>query len=458
MTTTHRHPSSYRDPAGYVFLHNGRPYRQVHSVYAPHYERLMSSGLYEELVTEGMLLPHREAEGNLTGDAACWRTLEPEILPFISYPYEWSFGQLRDAALLTLEIMRRSLEKGMILKDATPYNIQLHGGRNVFIDTLSFEIYDPASPWIAYRQFCESFLAPLLLMHYSGQPLQPLLVAYPEGIPLPTAAALLPRRSRWQLHVYLHVHLHARMSQKAPQDGAGKQQPFSLAKMQHILRSLTSLVSSLSLRHRGVWAAYYDEASGRNDYLVRKQEVLSAWFDDLPGVESALDAGANDGTFSRMLAARGIRTLSADSEHAAVNALYMGLNKQPGLYPLLIDFSNPSPAIGVNNRERPAFLDRARTDLVVALAFIHHLCIGRNIPFDDVAQLFHRLAPRLILEFVPRDDEKVRYMLSQKADIYEWYTEEGFTDAFAKWYRVLRREPVGSSGRVLYSMIAHEIG
>jgi hypothetical protein len=168
-----RHPSSYRDPSGFIFLHEGRLLRQVNKRYQQHYEKLTTSGLYDQLVKEDILLPHRELDVNPVSNTEAWRTLEPEQLEFVSFPWEWSFPQLKDAALLTLSLMRKALAAGMILKDATPLNIQLHKGRLVFIDTLSFETYDATKPWIAYRQFCEGFLAPLALMHYLQQPLQP---------------------------------------------------------------------------------------------------------------------------------------------------------------------------------------------------------------------------------------------------------------------------------------------
>jgi hypothetical protein len=429
-----RHPSSYRDPSGFIFLHEGRLLRQVNKRYQQHYEKLTTSGLYDQLVKEDILLPHRELDVNPVSNTEAWRTLEPEQLEFVSFPWEWSFPQLKDAALLTLSLMRKALAAGMILKDATPLNIQLHKGRLVFIDTLSFETYDATKPWIAYRQFCEGFLAPLALMHYLQQPLQPLMLAWPDGIPLPVAVSMLPRRSRWNLHFYLHLHLHARVGSKA----AGKQQAkgtaFTQKKLEQILESLETGIRKLQLNYKGTWSAYYDEAATRDNYLERKQEVIAGWIASLEGVQSALDAGANDGFFSRLLAAKAVRTLSADSEHAAVARLYEELQPGDRTYPLLIDFANPSPAIGLNNQERSAFLQRGQSDLVLALAFIHHLAIGRNIPLDDIAALFAGLAQRLIIEFVPKSDEKVRFMLQQKEDIYDNYNEASFRSAFERHF------------------------
>ena len=161
MTNVARHPASFKDPAGFIFEANGKIYRQVNKVYGQQYQHLMESGLYNQLISSNQLITHSSINENLTGDEEWLLTLLPEQLSFVSYPYEWCFDQLKDAALLTLFILRTSLDKGMILKDATPFNVQFQKGKPLFIDTLSFDLYDETKPWVAYRQFCETFLFPL---------------------------------------------------------------------------------------------------------------------------------------------------------------------------------------------------------------------------------------------------------------------------------------------------------
>src|SRR5688572_13844225 len=192
-----QHPASYRDPSGFIFSRNGIIYRQVNNIYKEHFDHLTTSGLYGSLVSKKWLLPHQKIESFTGTGEHAYCILQPEPVSYLSFPYEWSFSMLRDAARLTLDIALECMAHGMMLKDATPFNIQWHKGRMTFIDTLSFEVYTPASPWIAYRQFCESFLAPLALMHYHGWPLHQLQLAYPEGIPLPLAVKWLPFRSKW---------------------------------------------------------------------------------------------------------------------------------------------------------------------------------------------------------------------------------------------------------------------
>ncbi|RYY58905.1 MAG: SAM-dependent methyltransferase, partial [Chitinophagaceae bacterium] len=228
-----RHPASYRDPAGFIFYRDGQLYRQVNQQFQPDFDLFTGSGAYEQFVKEGWLLAHQREENNYTGDPDWYTTLKPARIPFITYPWEWCFSMLKDAALLTLRLARVALDYNLSLKDATPLNVQWYQGAPVFIDTLSFEKYQPTRPWIAYRQFCETFLSPLLLMHYSKQPLQPLMLAYPDGIPLRVTGRLLPWKTRLNLPVYLHIHLHSKLSAGAHRS-ATSNAPTSFSKQKMI--------------------------------------------------------------------------------------------------------------------------------------------------------------------------------------------------------------------------------
>ncbi len=454
-TLSQRHPASYRDPSGFIFNLEGIVYRQINQVFRKDFDDFISSGLYDELVKQQLLIPHHIINKNLTGDIDWYSTIQPEFIPFISYPYEWCFDMLKDAALLTLRITKISMQYGMILKDASPYNIQWHKGKLIFIDTLSFERYDETKPWVAYRQFCENFVAPLALMNYLQVPLQSLLLSNPEGVPLAIAKKMLPWKSRLNMHLYLHLHLHENYLNKKPV--AISTPVFSRQKLANILKSLEALINPFELKYKGVWANYYDEAEQRVDYMTTKKKIIENWINAPGKINTAIDAGANDGAFSDLLNQKGIFTISADFDHHAINQLYKKAKTDLSelAYPVIIDFANPSPAIGLNNQERSSFIDRIQTDLVLALAFIHHLAIGKNIPFEDIAQLLLSLGKKLIVEFVGKQDEKIQYMLQQKKDIYNWYSEENFKNAFEKYYKIMLVETI-SSHRTLYLMMPHE--
>ena len=209
-----RERGSFRDPSGFMFQREGVWYRQVNPSYQADYDRLMASGLYQELVAGGLLIPHQEVALELASTDGAYKVLQPEALQFISNPYEWSFGQLKAAALATLAAQKIAFEHGMTLKDASAYNIQFVDDRAVLIDTLSFEQYREGSVWTAYRQFCQHFLAPLALMAYTDIRLSQLLRVYIDGVPLDLAAKLLPLGSRLRLSLLMHIHLHARSQEK----------------------------------------------------------------------------------------------------------------------------------------------------------------------------------------------------------------------------------------------------
>jgi len=447
------HPSSYRDPSGYIFTYHDEIYRQVNQSFREDFDFFLSSGLYDALTKENLLIPHEVIPQNLTGDGAWYTTLKPEQLGFISYPYEWTFTMLKDAALLTLQLALKALEYGMILKDATPFNVQFERGKMVFIDSLSFEKYKEGEPWIAYRQFCENFIGPLALMHYVGLPLQQLLAVYPDGIPLNYVKSLLPFKSRFHIHLYLHVHLHASYSSKP---SASQKKPFlSKQKLINLLHSLQSLISSLKFdRFENVWGKYYEEAETRPGYLDEKKGVIAGWLSSLPLLKTAIDVGGNAGEFAALAATKTGTVICADGEHFAVENLYRKIKAEgpKNIIPLCIDFTNPSPAIGVNNEERSSFLHRASCDLAMGLALIHHLAIGKNISFDLIAKMFAQLGRFLIIEFVAKEDEKVKLLLQNKRNIYHWYTEEAFLQSFSTRFRLIEKRALSSSPRTLYLM------
>jgi hypothetical protein len=452
-STVIHHPSSYRDPSGFIFEKEGELYRQVNISFKEHFDHFLQSGCYRHLIEKTLLIPHEEINKNLTREGNCYTTIKPEKISFISYPSEWSFDMLKDAALLTLQLVRESLQFEMILKDATPYNIQWHKGKLIFIDTLSFEKYTE-TPWVAYRQFCENFLGPLLIMYYSKQPLHQLFLAWPDGIPLEIIRSLLPKKSRFSLHTYLHIHLHSKISAKS-QGHQNNIQKFSKQKLVNLISSLETLINKLILPiGKSVWSEYYEEASRRKNYLQQKKEIINHWLNEIHDIKTAADLGANEGEFSRLLTGNGVNVIAADFDPYCINKLYRQVKeaKEKNIQPLVLDLANPSPSTGVNNEERNSFLKRINSDLVLALALVHHLAIGKNIPFEKIADMFSRAGKYLIIEFISKEDEKIKLMLSNKKDIYTDYSEENFVAVFSNYFSIQHKIPVPDTQRALFIM------
>jgi hypothetical protein len=448
------HPSSYRDPSGFIFEKEGIIYRQVNKSYQEHFDFFIESGCYKHLSEKDLLISHEQIKENLSGNDNYYATLKPEKISFISYPWEWSFDMLKDAALLTLRLVKESLNYGMILKDATPFNIQWHKGKFIFVDTLSFEKYKEV-PWIGYRQFCENFLGPLLIMHYSQMPLSQLLLAWPDGIPIAVVKSLLPKRSRFSLHTYLHIHLHAKIASKK-QDSNEQVQAFSKQKLLNLIASLELLINKLRINdQQSTWSGYYEEASQRDSYLEDKKRIISDWIQALqPSVKTAADLGANEGDFSKLLAEKNIPTISGDFDPFCINHLYTSIKKsgEKNIQPLIIDLANPSPAIGVNNEERDSFINRVNVDITLALALVHHLAIGKLISFDKIAAFFSGITRYLIIEFIPPEDEKVLFMLSQKEVDTSHYTQDRFELSFGFYFTIEKKNNIAGSHRILYLM------
>lgn len=459
MTNYTRHPSSFKDPSGFVFEAEGKLYRQVNQYYAAQYRQLIDSGLYKQLVSQGQLIAHEEIATNFTNSPDWYTTLQPEPVDTISYPYEWCFEQLQDAALLTLSVLKTALQHGMILKDATPYNIQFYKGRPVFIDTLSFDTYDPKQPWIAYRQFCQCFLFPLYLEHYLKTDIQKILSTYIDGIPVDIIAKLLPLKSRLSLGVWLHVYLQhtTTTSARANNNNNNHKQAasFNKKKLLDVISHLTSIITSFPTNktYKTTWSNYYEDTILSKEYLKAK-EILIREMSAQTTARTVLDLGANDGYFSKLFASQQLQVIATDSDNRCISRLYQEVKKDKieNILPLILDIANPSPAIGFNNRERAAFHDRVKTDLVAALALVHHLVIGKNISMPVLAEYFNGIAPELIIEFVPKEDEKVQQMLKSRPDTFPDYTIEVFENMFTQYFNIISKKQVPGTHRVLYYM------
>lgn len=448
--------ASFRDPSGFLFYRDGSLYRQVNQVYQKHYDRLMESGLYDALVSQNLMIPHEEIEDILAPDEElAYRILKPEIVDFISYPYEWCFLQLRGAALTTLRLARMALDHGMILKDASAYNLQFNQGRWQLIDTLSFEVYEEGEPWVAYKQFCQHFLAPLALMAYRDSRLNLMSRLFIDGVPLDVAAKLLPFRTKFRFGLLTHLHLHARSQKRY----AGKEirREEVRGKVSHnalvgLLDSLRNTVKGLSLGGETTeWANYYEETNYSAAAFEEKKTIVSEFIAQVDP-DRVWDLGANTGDFSRLASDRGIFTVAFDVDPGAVTQNYIRVRKdhETNHLPLVMDLTNPSPGLGWAHQERRSLVARGPVPLVLALALVHHLAISNNVPLDKLAQFFRDIGDHLVIEFVPKSDSQVQRLLRSREDIFDTYTVAGFEAAFGQYFDTIERRPVAGSERILY--------
>lgn len=458
MTMQENVSASFRDPSGFMFKQDGVYYRQVNKAYQADYDLLTSSGLYEQLAKSKALLSHEEQALSLAPrPEIAYKVIKPRQLGFVSYPYEWCFNQYKDAAILTLSIARRALDYGMSLKDASAYNIQFLDGRPVFIDTLSFEKYQEGTPWVAYRQFCQHFLAPLALMAKKDIRLIGLMRQYIDGVPLDLASELLPSNSKLNFGLATHIHLHAKTQQKYADRKVSQNEvkgKISKDAQFALLDSLLATVRGLDVKTiMTEWADYYQDNNYTESSIEAKRALVRDFIQKV-NPATVWDLGANTGEFSRCASDLGIPTVAFDIDPGAVQQNYAIVKerKEKFILPLVMDLTNPSPAIGWHNQERDSMRERGPVDLVMALALIHHMAIANNVPLREVAKSFADLGEHLIIEFVPKEDSQVERLLSSRLDIFPNYTHEGFKEAFSDYFTVLNEQPVQGSARTLFLM------
>ena len=391
-------PGSFRDPSGHVFYQEGKIFRTIDESYAKHYEFFQSCGLYEELVNKNMIVPHKEVS-KINGT---YKVIQPKLIKIISYPYEWSFEQLKDVALRLLEIQNIAISFGMTLKDATPFNFQFVSNNPILIDTLSFEEYTEGQLWRPYQQFCESILSPLLLAKHVDPKLLSITRVFKDGIPLATTSKLLPFKTKFMLSTALNIHAHAKSQKKYSKKGIKVEKKLSKNSLLGVIKNLESLVKNLSIpNQKTTWSDYYEETNYTDSSFQQKQSIVRKYIDEIkPNV--VLDLGSNTGIFAKIAYEFTEHVVACDNDHEAINRLYNECKKEHNsILPLILDITNPSPGLGWMNNERSGFFKRINPDVVLALALVHHISIANNVPFEKIAEFFAGITTNLIIEFIP---------------------------------------------------------
>ena len=384
--------------------------------------------------------------------------LRHERIPFVTYPYEWPFSMLRQAALLTLDLTARALDAGLILKDATPYNVQFRGSRPVFIDVSSFERLREGEPWAGYRQFCMLFLYPLMLQAYRGVDYQPLLRGSVDGIP-PAQMAALMKGTRLKSGLLSHVRLHARLeassAEKAGTEVRGelKKAQFKTELIRANLKKLRKLVEGMDWEAgRSTWSEYREENTYSDDDDRAKADFVRSVAEATPS-KLTWDLGANDGAYSRIAAENAETVIALDFDHATVDGLYRRLRDEgnEAIVPLVGNLVDPSPGLGWRGLERRTMEDRGSPDLVLALALIHHLSITGNVPVAELLDWFASLGAPLVIEFPTREDPMVKRLLAAKAEGLHTDFELGeFERLLGERFEIDRREELPSGTRVMF--------
>jgi len=453
---------SFRDRDGRIYRSGDRIIRGVSQLALDEFQKLQSTRFYTNFLDKGQLVESRILPSDqvpLSEDLQQqWAGfLEHSLVPVISYPYEWTFGMLRDAALLQLDLIEAAIKEGMTLKDATPYNVQFVSGRPVFIDIPSFETLPAGAPWAGYRQFCEMFLFPLMLQAYKGIHFQPFMRAGIDGVGIQTATRLFGFRDRFRSGVLTHVWLQAKLDSRYGSTSQNvrselKSAGFNKEMILANIRKMRKLLSKLSWQGDGSeWGSYEEFHNySEDDHLLKEsfiEECVAASEANL-----VWDIGCNTGQFSKIAAKNARQVVAMDLDHFAVERLNREIKAEgvDNILTLVQNVADPSPNWGWRNSERTDLNTRARPDLVLCLALIHHVVISANIPLEEFIGWLADASDQLVMEYVSRSDDKVEALLRNKEDKYSDYSRQNLERTLERHYGIVRQLSLESGNRFLY--------
>jgi hypothetical protein len=453
-------PGSFRDPMSRVFVDDEGVWRGLTKAALADYESLAESAFFRDAIARGDIVgTERVDDIDLPGEWAA--VLRHDRIDVLSYPYEWPFEMLRDAALLQLRLTRGALADKLITKDASAYNVQFVGTKPVFIDVGSFERLRGGEPWPGYRQFCELFLNPLLVQALRDVPFQPLLRGNIHGISPTIAAELLRGEGRLTKGVFTHVKLHARAERKYADADRERDVKAELQRagfgpglIDAQLKNLEKAVAGLKWgKQDSTWSDYGDRAHYADQDLQAKERFVAAAVEDRPPGR-VLDLGANDGHFSRIaLQAGAASVIAVDSDDLVVDRLYRDLRREGErrVLPLVLDLSDPSPGLGWRSRERLPFVERVRPDLVLCLAVVHHLALTNTVPLEEIVAFLAEFGAPLVVEFPHHDDVMASRLLARKrTGVFDAYNRENWERAVSSRFKVLASATLPSGTRTLY--------
>ncbi|MGH3679701.1 MAG: methyltransferase [Natronosporangium sp.] len=453
-------PGSFRDPTNQVFHVGGEVRRGLRGAAVEDWRALAATEFFGRLVEAGKICRTEPVQPQPGWEL----TLRHEKIPFVSYPYEWTFSMLRDAALLHLDILAAALAERMTTKDGSGYNLQWRGTAPVFIDVGSFERLREGEPWAGYRQFCQTMLYPLLLTAHLGVAFQPWLRAQIDGIEPGQLRRLLHGRAKWKAGVLKHVRLQdamqARLAGTSSRQMSAelKSAGFSTELVVATVRGLAKLVRRLDWQPPAShWQGYRETCSYSDADRDAKLAFVEAALAGAGQRELVLDLGTNDGAYARLAARHARQVVAVESDHAVTDALYQRLReseqgRERRILPLVMDLADPSPGGGWRSVERAPFVGRTRADTVLALALVHHLAIGRNVPLPQVVDLLATLGREVVVEFVdPADPMAGRLLANKPAGMFGDYHRDGFERALSERFTVVHRQQLPSGTRTLYA-------
>jgi len=444
---------SFKDPDAKVVRFQDEFFRLIHANYVEEFQGIITCGLYQELIDHELMIAHEIVQHPLQSKEYPL-VIRPEQLAYQVLPFEWSMHMWFDCLRAFLQINLIALKYGYLLKDATPYNFSLHRGKMMLFDSSSFVRFKEGDPWNAYRQFCEEMLGPYLLIRYNGQTWSKLMMSSIRGLELSFIAKNLPLKSWFNLQALVHIHLHKNFSnqKKIAHKEVSPKKIFTKESLIKLLESLLGSFNESHLPSEGHWKDYYQAYLESDTYLPTKKAIIKNWLSNV-SVDSVVDLGANVGEFSFLAAEVAEKVLSVEADPTCVDAMlhHIKNQQQTKVHPALVDLTQVSPNLGNNLQEYASLLERGTSQMVFALALVHHLAITYSFSFQQIIELFNRFSTKyLVVEFIEKSDEKVQLLLQNRGKEFPDFTIENFETCLLDKFQLIEKVQIPSSKRVLY--------
>lgn len=438
---------SFRDPEGSVFFHDEDVYRSFPDTSFQKIDSLVNSDFFKKWMQNGDVIETSIIDNTIAKhDKVGKYLLRHKKIPFIIYPYEWSFYMLKDAALLTLSILKECLKHNFILKDGTAWNITFHNGKMCFFDILSIESYKNGQTWDGYAQFCQEFLYPLLIQAYKGIDFHVFMKGSLKGVEPKIAVQFFGFRDWFRPGIFKHVILNAKLAGSTKIAHAKLKNKIHLPKeaLVHIVKNLETIIENLHPNYKNsIWFNYTQKNTYAESDSHQKREFILGALNEFAALDTVIDFGCNTGDYS-ILASEQCNVISCDIDSACIDKLYLHIKSQShnrhNISPLVLDLMNPSAQCGWRLRERRSIHDRLprQGSAFLALALIHHICIASNVPLENFIEFIATVAPQGVLEWVDKSDPMVQFLLQNRKDVFDNYSWENFEKILSEHFKIAK--------------------
>ena len=451
MTLTND-PSSFRDDAGQIFNFKNRIFRSIKNNYIENYNFLENQDIYQILINKNLLINSWEVKDQdliSQNFDEVNKFIEHEKLENWTYPYEWTFSQLKNAAIFHLDFQLFLLEKNISLKDASAYNIQFKNNKPIFIDILSLQKLDENTPWQGHKQFCEEFLNPLVYSSYFNLPFNEIYKGNLNGISNRQIINLLGYKIFFSFSLLINVYFTENLSNKSGVSKKNRKRSYKQSQI-YLIKNLKNFIKKLKYKkNKSTWSNYSNTHSYSKESEIEKENILKSYISTNKPY-SLIDMGCNDAKYSFISKELGVKNVIAlDYDMQCLEKI--GFDNNEVITPLYADLSNLSSPIGWDSKEKKSFVERFNFDFSLSFALIHHFVIGKNIPLYEVLNFIIKLSKKGLVEFIPNDDEMVKRMKMFKTKDYDDYNLENFLKFLNEKCNIVKVHDLkGSKRKIIY--------